>query len=71
MDYASGPYTVMFPANTMRMSFDISINDDQMFEPKENFFIAINTSSLPIGFFAVDPSEAAVTIVDDDGRIFL
>ena len=71
MDYASGPYTVMFSANMMRMSFDISINDDQIFEPNENFFLAINTSTLPVGFFAVDPSEAIVTIVDDDGKIFL
>ena len=52
------------------MSFDISITDDQMFEPNETFTVSIDASSLPIDVFVGNAAEATVTIVDDDGRIF-
>ena len=70
-DYESGPYPVVFTANVTRVPFNISITNDTMFEENENFTLAINSSSLPTGFSAGDPYRATVTIVDDDGRIFL
>ena len=32
MDYTSAPYSVTFPAGVMSVPFNISINDDNIFE---------------------------------------
>ena len=70
MDYTSGPYNVMFPANQSYVSFDIMINNDMMFEGDEDFMIAINSSSLLSSNVNVgNPGQATVTIVDDDGKL--
>ena len=47
--------------------FNVSINDDDMFEGYENFTLAIDVS-LPTGIMVGDPSQATVIIVDDDSE---
>ena len=69
VDYDSGPYTVTFPAGHTRASFDVSINDDDIFESNENFTLVIMKNSLPNGVIRDGP--ATVTIVDDDGELIL
>ena len=64
MDYTSGPYTVTFPAGQTTATFDIPINDDNIYEINENFILTINPSSLPSDVTVGSPSEATVTIVD-------
>ena len=68
VDYDSGPYTVTIPAGQTRASFNISINDDDIFEMNENFVLTINESSIPSGIAVNTPNETIVTIVDDDGK---
>ena len=68
VDYDSGPYTVTFSAGQTRAPFNISINDDDIFEMNENFVLTINESSLPSGIAVNTPNETIVTIVDDDGK---
>jgi len=48
------------------VTFDVLITDDNILEGIENFMLTIDQSSLPTGVFHGDPSEATVTIVDDD-----
>jgi len=67
VDYTSGPYTVTFPAGETSVTFDVPITDD-ILEGNENFMLTIDQSSLPTGVNRGDPSEATVTIVDDDGK---
>ena len=67
MDYTSGPYTVTFPAGVTMVAFNVPINDDNIYEGNENFMLTIN-SSLPNGVTRGTPSEATVTIVDDDRK---
>ena len=69
MDYTSGPYSVLIPANVTRLSFNISITNDDDSEGNEYFRLTINSSSLPTGFLVSDPYQATVTIVDDDGKL--
>ena len=69
MDYDSGPYTVTFPAGQTTATFNISINDDTILEGNENFMLTINETSLPTGVTRGTPSEATVTIVEDDGKL--
>ena len=69
MDYTSGPYSVLIPANVTRVSFDISITNDDDLEDNEYFMLTINSSSLPTGFLISDPYQATVTIVDDDSKL--
>ena len=63
MDYGSGPYTVTFPAGVTRVPFDISINDDEIFELSEIFRLVIDSSSLPTGGTVDNPGSAVVTII--------
>ena len=68
MDYDSGPYTVIIPAGDTTATFNISINDDMIFERDENFMLTINGTSLPDVVAPGNPDEATVTIVDDDRK---
>ena len=68
MDYGSGPYTVTFPAGTTMVQFNVSINDDEIFEGDENFMLTIDPNSLPndVSVTVGTPDQATVTIVDND-----
>ena len=68
MDYTSGPYSVTFPAGVTSVPFNITINNDNVFEDNENFTLTIN-SSLPTGVMAGNPGQATVTIVDNDCKL--
>ena len=66
MDYTSGPYTVKFPATDTTATFNIPINDDDdILEGDETFMLTIDPS-LPTGVKLGTPSEATVTITNDD-----
>ena len=68
VDYGSGPYEVTFTAGTTEASLNVSLTDDNIFERNEHFMITIDPSSLPNNVTVGDPSEATVTIVDNDGK---
>ena len=51
-----------------RVSFDITIFNDQMVEDDENFALTLDSSSLPTSIRIGDPSQATVTIRDDDSK---
>ena len=61
----SGPYTVTFTAGVTTTSFVVSIFDDGVLEDDEDFKLEIGFTSIPV----VDPFEAVVTILDDDGKM--
>ena len=68
MDYTSGPYTVTFLAGSTTATFNVPINDDNIYEGNENFILTIDETSLPTGVTRGTPDEATVTIVDDDRK---
>ena len=68
MDYDSGPYTVTFPAGETRIPFNVTINDDDIYEGNETFMLTIDETSLPGGVVRGNPGQATVTIVDDDRK---
>ena len=68
MDYTSGPYSVTFFAGVTSVPLNIPINDDNIFEDVEFFFITIN-SSLPTSVMFGYPYEALVVIVDNDRKL--
>ena len=69
MDYTSGPYPVTFPVGQTTATFNIPINDDNIFEIDENFILTINPSLLPTRITTVGNSgQATVTIVDNDRK---
>ena len=68
MDYTSGSYTVSFPAGQTRITFNVSINDDNIFEIDENFMLTIDETLLPTGVIHGNPNQTTVTIVDDDRK---
>ena len=66
-DYISGPYTVKFSARVTEVSFNISITNDNTVEGNENFTLSIVPSILRVG----KPSQAVVTIIEDDSKWLL
>ena len=68
IDYGSGPYTVIFPAGQTHFLFNVPLNNDGYFEGNENFVVTINSSSLLSHVTPDNPSQATVTIEDNDGK---
>jgi len=66
VDYNSEPYTITIPAGMTNATFDVPITDDDIYEDNENFMLTIDESILPPNVRRGDPSEATVTIVNDD-----
>ena len=67
VDYNSGPYTVTFPARVTSVSFNASINDDNVLENNESFTLTIMDTLLPDGVTSGDTAQATVIILDTDG----
>lgn len=67
----SGPYTVTFPAGVTSAMFNVSISNDDIFESNETFNLIIDVFSLPSNIAVGDISQAAVTILNDDGNKFI
>ena len=62
-DYGPGIYTVVIPAETSMVPFNISIVDDNILEGDEDFDVVILQRSLPAGVIRGNP-RATVTIVN-------
>ena len=69
VDYDSGPYTVTFTAGQTSASFDVPINDDNIYERNETFSLAIDQSTLPNMVMLLPMCRLDVTIVDDDCKL--
>ena len=70
MDYTSGPYPITFPAGQTNATFNVPINDDNIFEIDENFILTINPSLLSTRITTVGNSgQATMTIVDNDRKL--
>ena len=48
--------------------FNVSITDDNVLEVDENFSLTIDPSSLPSNVTIDNPSQATVTVLDNDGK---
>ena len=68
-DYTNGSFTVEFNAGVTRVSFNVSIVNDNIHEGNETFNLIINPSSLPSEVAVTNPNQTIVIIVDDDGRL--
>ena len=63
-DYSASPATVTIPANTASATFTVQTTEDTANEPDETFTVSIGT--VPNGVATGSPSQATVTIDDDD-----
>ena len=68
MDYTSGQYNVTIPTGQTTAAFNVPIKDDDIYEENETFMLTID-SSLPTGVTLGTPSEATVTIMNDDREL--
>lgn len=64
-DYESVMTELTFSAQQTRQCVNVTILDDVLLEGVEDFSANLSTAD---GQVALDPQEAAVTIVDNDGR---
>ena len=67
VDYYSGPYSGIIPAEEKVGFFSVSINDDNILEGNERFNLTINSSSLPDRVIVTNLNQATMIIEDDDG----
>ena len=68
VDYDSGPYNVTLYAGRTRVSFDVTINDDNIMEDDEEFILIINTDLLPSYVKNGTHITTNVTITRNDGK---
>jgi len=68
VDYSSGSYNVTIPAGQTSISFDVLINDDNLFEENKECLLTINQSSSLNGIIIGSPNVAVVNIFDNDGE---
>ena len=67
IDYDFGPYTVTFTAGDTTASLNISINDDDVLENNENFFLTISHHNYPAHGVTINTTDRPiVNIIDDD-----
>ena len=69
VDYNSGPYTATFSAGETSASFNVPINDDNIYEGNETFSLTIDPTSLPSLVMLLPMCRLDVTIVDDDCKL--
>ena len=55
-------------AGQISVSFDVTINDDNVFEENEEFLLTINHSSSLNGVIISSPNVTVVIISDNDGK---
>ena len=70
VDYTSGPYMATVPAGMTNASFNVGIIDNDELENTENFYLTIDSSLLPNNVMS-HPSQAIVTILDDDCKLYI
>ena len=68
VDYNSGPYTVQFDVGLTRVSFDVSINNDDILEMNETFGLSIDELSLPNRVTTSAPNQATVIVLANDSK---
>ena len=68
MDFYFGSHTINFDAEMTSVQFNVSINDDNIYEGNETFNLSINSSTLPNKVIVGNPGQTTVTIVDNDGK---
>ena len=66
VDYNSGPYTVTFTAGQTTASFNVPINNDNIFEASEMFTLTIEPPSLSSRVTLSSSVTLTATILDDD-----
>ena len=66
IDYNTGPHSVTFHTGVTRAWCVVDIIDDNLVEGTEHFTVTINPSSLSNNVTIGDPSQATVTIHDND-----
>ena len=59
---------ITFSAGDVRVMFNVSITDDDIFEMVEKFNLTISSTSLPIRIFMGDIQQTTVLITDNDGK---
>ena len=67
-DYKFEICDVTFQSGTTNAILEITIIDDTIWEPNEDFTLTINTSSLPSNMKVTEPGSTTVTIMSDDGK---
>ena len=67
-NYKLETHEVTFQEGTNEATLNITIIDDTVWKPNEDFTLTINTSSLFSNVTITDPENTTVTILNDDGK---
>jgi len=59
---------VTIPAGQISVPFDVTINDDNVFEENEEFLLTIDQSSSLSGVIIGSPNVTVLNISDNDGE---
>ena len=67
-DYDSGVHTIPIPSDETTFTYNLMINDDNLFETNETFKLEIIESSLHEQVYRRGPYITAITINNNDER---
>ena len=68
VDYEFEICDVTFQKGTTNATLNITITNDTVWEPNEEFTLTIDASSLPSNVKVAKPLNTTVTILNDDGK---
>ena len=64
-DYVDGPYSLLLTSGLTRVSGQVRILDDNIYEGTENFSLTIDSLSLPVRVMVAANCQHIITIIDN------
>ena len=68
-DYNGFSQLCTFNSDNLGFTFTVPIIDDRSIEPTEQFIATVTTNTVQFPGVVLNPSQAAVSISDDDGML--
>ena len=68
LDFNFGPRNILFPAGVTRITFNVTIVEDNMLEHDESFSVSVDPLILPNRVTIGSSGHTVVTIIDDESK---
>ena len=67
-DFILRTHSISFPARVTRVAFNVTIIEDNVLEPNENFSVGVDPITVPSKVTVGSSSRTTVTILNDDSK---
>ena len=70
LDFNFGPRNISFSAGMTRVTFNVTIIEDNILEHDERFSLSVDPLTLPNRVTIGTSSHTTITIIDDDSKLY-